>query len=121
VQPLITPEQPFPDQLTEHDRCHARLADRHVGRGCAAVMACQPYAAEGGPSRHKVQDCTEAFDQPGCLTQDVHQIPSEPIPPQPLKRSSGTGHPRMINIVQSAVVEAGAMCASASLVMASVP
>jgi hypothetical protein len=59
VQPLITPEQPFPDQLTEHDRRNARLAGTHVGCGCVAVMACQPHGAEDGRARHQVQDCTD--------------------------------------------------------------
>jgi hypothetical protein len=64
MPPLITPEQPLPEQLTKHDRRNARLADTHVGCGCATVMACQLHGAEGRRARHRVQDCTEAFDHP---------------------------------------------------------
>jgi hypothetical protein len=62
VQPLITPEQPFPDQLTKDDRRHAQLADTHVGCGGVTVMACQPHGAEGRRARPQVQDGTEALD-----------------------------------------------------------
>lgn len=64
MPPLITLEQPFPDQLTKHDRRNARLADTHVGRGGATVMACQPHGAEGRRARQKGQDGTEAFHHP---------------------------------------------------------
>jgi hypothetical protein len=50
---LITPTQPFPEQLTTHDRRHARLDDTHVGGGGAIVMACRPDGAEGGRARHQ--------------------------------------------------------------------
>src|SRR5262245_58485265 len=64
VPPLSTPEQPLPDPLPTHDRCHARLADTHVGGGCATVMACQPPDAEGKRAPHQGQDDTAAFDPP---------------------------------------------------------
>jgi hypothetical protein len=106
----------------DHARPAQRTARRHARRS--------PLRHRDGPSAawRRGQTCAASgtglhrgVRPPGCLTQDSHHIPSEPIPPQPMKRSTGTGHPRMIDPVQSAAVETGGRCASASRMMSSVP
>jgi hypothetical protein len=109
-------------RAADHARPAPRTARRHARGwrwrrrdGLSAAWRRGQTCAASGTGRHR------GVQPPGCLTSDVHHIPSEPIPPPPVKRSSGTGHPRLIDPVQSAVVETGERCASASLMMSSVP
>jgi hypothetical protein len=109
-------------RTADHARPAPRTACRHARGlrwrhrdGLSAAWRRGQTCAASGTGRHR------GVQPPGCLTQDVHHLLREPIPPPRMKRGSGTGQPRMIGPVQGAAVETGERCASASLTTSPVP